>query len=334
MQNNMEKSKEDLLEVAIPTYNGSKTIAQALESIYGFLQCESVRVTVYVNASTDDTYDVVAGFMLKHPMLAFCRANQNEGFDGNIRRCVLGAKAAYVWIFSDDDIAPSENFEKISGLLQEHAPSILYFNHYPFYRNDAEDRGVYKFNKTNMIYRNGIEFFYDCDLGFVSSLVFKVSLAQKYEQFMIGSGGQAHLEASSRISLNERQVFILFGEHAVGARTLLLPRYNGVRDGFIAKAKFFERLKNEEVFDAVLYVRFIRQLIGPYFIYTVLKDRAYNITSKAELLLTLNNFREIGRLAGAFFLIAQLSAKLPSWIAMGMIKAYYGVRAARISLSQ
>ena len=59
MSESVEKN-EKILTIAIPTYNGSKTVGRLLDSIYGQLNnSDCVEVLVSDNASTDKTADLV-----------------------------------------------------------------------------------------------------------------------------------------------------------------------------------------------------------------------------------------------------------------------------------
>lgn len=323
-----------LIEIAVPTYNGSRTIAEAIKSLLVFVGSSPVRIRVYDNASTDQTIKVVNGLNQLDGRVSILTFNENLGFDGNVRRCISHADADYVWLFSDDDVAPVSGFDKLLAYLDVDRPNILYLNHFAFYNDDVGRRGASRFEGRDHRYARGLDFFYKCDLGFISSQVLERSLAQVCERAMQDSSGHAHLEIAARIALKQPGPFFLMGSCVIGARTLELPRYNSVKQGFIAKALLFKRLRDEALFSESEFQVFIKQLVSSYFVYTVLKDRAYKVTPPKALRKTLADFSGLGALSGRYFFISRIAAWFPSVIAMFIVKAYYWKRSLHVKDSK
>ena len=92
-----------LLTIAVPTYNGERTIARCLASILPELR-PGVELLVSDNASEDGTADVVRAATADAPGLHYMRNEENVGFDRNIDLCLQRAKGEFVWIIADDDI--------------------------------------------------------------------------------------------------------------------------------------------------------------------------------------------------------------------------------------
>jgi glycosyltransferase involved in cell wall biosynthesis len=92
-----------VLTIAIPTYNGARTIARTVASILPELR-PGVEVLISDNASTDGTATIAEEFAGKHPAIRYFRNKTNVGFDRNVDLCLERAAGAFVWILSDDDI--------------------------------------------------------------------------------------------------------------------------------------------------------------------------------------------------------------------------------------
>jgi abequosyltransferase len=90
------------LSIGIPTYNGSKTIGLAIESIVEQI-CDGVEIVISDNASTDNTEEIVNEYLSRHSSIKYFRNDINVGMDRNFDLVVQRSKGKYVWILSDDD---------------------------------------------------------------------------------------------------------------------------------------------------------------------------------------------------------------------------------------
>lgn len=105
-----------LLTIAIPTYNGSKTIKDLLYSI----SCQvdnRVEVMVINNCSTDNTLEIVESYSDKLPNLSIINQKFNVGPDANFLDCFKKAKGKYVHLISDDDVYIENSLGKILTVL-------------------------------------------------------------------------------------------------------------------------------------------------------------------------------------------------------------------------
>lgn len=92
-----------LLTIAIPTYNGARTIERSLATILPEL-CPEVEILVSDNASTDGTSGIVKGIADTCPAIKYFHNEVNVGFDRNVDLCVQRARGRFVWLMSDDDV--------------------------------------------------------------------------------------------------------------------------------------------------------------------------------------------------------------------------------------
>lgn len=105
-----------LLSICIPTYNRSRYLAELLDSI-AREEAPAVEVVISDDASSDDTIDVVRGFMRRLPGLKLIVQSENIGLDRNFLAVVEAASGDYVWFMGDDDRLEPGALAKISAAL-------------------------------------------------------------------------------------------------------------------------------------------------------------------------------------------------------------------------
>ncbi len=101
--------------IAIPTFNRAvwlrDCVAVALEQSY-----QNFEVLVSDNASTDETADVLAGFV--HPKLRIVKQRENIGLIPNWNACLAAAKGDYVVFVSDDERIAPRMLERCVSLIR------------------------------------------------------------------------------------------------------------------------------------------------------------------------------------------------------------------------
>lgn len=111
--------QEPLLTIAIPTYNGEKTICNMLDLLLP--QCNNqVEVLVSDNCSTDNTEAIILRYKLRWKVIEYHRNDVNIGPDANFLQCMRMAKGHFTWLVSDDDIVVEGAVEKILKYLSDH----------------------------------------------------------------------------------------------------------------------------------------------------------------------------------------------------------------------
>lgn len=105
-----------LLTIAVPTYNGAKTIKNLLDSI---LNQNDYRIEILVinNCSTDNTLQIVESYVDRLPNLRIINQQSNVGPDANFLDCFKKAEGKYVHLISDDDVYIEKSIEKILTVL-------------------------------------------------------------------------------------------------------------------------------------------------------------------------------------------------------------------------
>ena len=110
------------LSIAIPTYNGSVYIREALDSIISQLEDinEEVEIVISDNASTDQTPEIIREYQRNYPFIKYFRNDEDLGGGMNFDLAVRRSTGEYVWLFGDDDILRSGAIEKVLDVLKNH----------------------------------------------------------------------------------------------------------------------------------------------------------------------------------------------------------------------
>jgi len=145
---------EKLLTIAIPTYNGEKTISNMLDILLP--QClkyiDKIEVFISDNASTDDTANIINDYCKKYPFLSYVRNNKNIGPDSNFLQCMQIAKGKYTLLLSDDDILMEDKLDIILDFLENNDLSLVYLNAKGFHEKYIDEQHTIYYQRA--IYDN------------------------------------------------------------------------------------------------------------------------------------------------------------------------------------
>lgn len=107
-----------LLTIAIPTYNGSRTIRDMLNILLPQVD-KRVEVIVSDNFSTDSTIEIIREYIEQYPFIQYVRNDKNIGADGNFLQCMRMATGKFTMLLSDDDILVENGLSKILSFLEK-----------------------------------------------------------------------------------------------------------------------------------------------------------------------------------------------------------------------
>jgi abequosyltransferase len=91
------------LSICIATYNRAGFIGATLDSILDQMQ-QGVELLVVDGASPDNTREVIASYVVRHPDIRYYREEVNSGVDGDYDKAVSYAHGDYCWLMTDDDL--------------------------------------------------------------------------------------------------------------------------------------------------------------------------------------------------------------------------------------
>lgn len=118
-----------LISICIPTYNGTATLVQTLESITA-QAFDGLEVVVCDDHSTDSTTELAEEFALRHPYVRVFRNDENLGMDRNFARTAQHAGGTFVWFCGQDDVFEKGAFTKFREIHTRHPEvDVVYFNY-------------------------------------------------------------------------------------------------------------------------------------------------------------------------------------------------------------
>lgn len=122
----MNTEYQPLLTIAVPTYNGAKTIRNMLNILLPQVD-ERVEVLISDNCSIDETPQIIEDYKKKYPLIQTFRNETNLGPDENFLKCARLAKGKFTLLFSDDDILIEGSLRHIISFLEENGEVSLVF---------------------------------------------------------------------------------------------------------------------------------------------------------------------------------------------------------------
>lgn len=137
-----------ILTIAVPTYNGSGTIKNMLDILLP--QCDDrVEVMICDNASTDDTENIILGYLKKYPFIRYIRNEKNIGPDSNFIKCMMSAAAKYTLLLSDDDILAENSLGYILDFLGKNEDmGLVYLNAAGFHEKYIDMEHCERYNRA------------------------------------------------------------------------------------------------------------------------------------------------------------------------------------------
>jgi glycosyltransferase involved in cell wall biosynthesis len=110
---------EPKLSVIVPTYNRPSLLRVTLDSVLA-QELDDFRLIVLDNASTDDTPEVVRGYMSRDSRVSCIRNPRNIGMIRNLNRAFAINRSQYVTVFHDDDVMLPGFLATVVRTLDEH----------------------------------------------------------------------------------------------------------------------------------------------------------------------------------------------------------------------
>ncbi len=104
-----------LVSVCIPTYNGGKYLASAMQSVLS-QTLNDFELIIVDDCSTDKTELVVRSF--NNASIRYIQNPQRLGLVGNWNRCIELAQGKYVCIFHQDDVMLPDNLKEKIAILE------------------------------------------------------------------------------------------------------------------------------------------------------------------------------------------------------------------------
>jgi glycosyltransferase involved in cell wall biosynthesis len=104
------------LSICIATYNRGQFIGATLDSILDQIE-RGVEIIVVDGASPDNTQEVMAEYLSRHPGIRYYREQENSGIDRDYDKAVVYAKGEYCWLMTDDDLLRSGAINRVLAFI-------------------------------------------------------------------------------------------------------------------------------------------------------------------------------------------------------------------------
>ena len=112
------------LSICIATYNRGAFIGETLDSILCQMQPE-VEIIVVDGASTDNTPEIMEGYLIQSSVIRYYREQENSGVDLDYDKAVGYARGEYCWLMTDDDLLKAESIKGILSALQDDTDLVI-----------------------------------------------------------------------------------------------------------------------------------------------------------------------------------------------------------------
>ncbi|MBU1299221.1 MAG: glycosyltransferase [Proteobacteria bacterium] len=112
------------LSICIATYNRGQFIGETLDSILGQME-PGVELIVVDGASPDNTPDVMAQYLSRHPEIRYYREQENSGVDCDYDKAVGYANGDYCWVFPDDDLLKPGAIKRVLDACRQRFVCVL-----------------------------------------------------------------------------------------------------------------------------------------------------------------------------------------------------------------
>lgn len=112
-------SRNPLVSIALPVYNGAETVAPVVDSVLAQTY-SNVEVVISDNASTDDTEEICRHYARHDERVLYQRHPTNVGLLNNFISAAETATGTYVrWIGDDDSLEPSYVSRTLDAFAQD-----------------------------------------------------------------------------------------------------------------------------------------------------------------------------------------------------------------------
>jgi glycosyltransferase involved in cell wall biosynthesis len=169
--------------ICIPTYNRASCLKINLEYIFKEVKGElrnDIEVLVSNNCSTDNTSEIINGFLRRGCPISYYYNVENIGPDKNFLQCIEKAQGKYVLLLGDDDILLPGAISAIIEMLKKNNFGMVYIANKPikFKEKIPATKVIVKNKITAIAYSNNNLFIRKASyfLTFMSGAVFNKEL--------------------------------------------------------------------------------------------------------------------------------------------------------------
>lgn len=156
----MQIQRAPAISIGMPTYNGERFIARAIESVLGQTFAD-FELLISDNASTDRTGDICVEYARRDPRVHYIRQPRNVGAEANFA-CVrdLATAPLFAWA-ADDDERDATYFELLHARMDDDAVALAFGTVESIDASGALIRRYPAFRYESGHFRRSLRFFLD-----------------------------------------------------------------------------------------------------------------------------------------------------------------------------
>lgn len=143
----------DLVSIAIPSYNCGKFIKFTIDSLLNQTY-PNIEIVVSDNCSTDNTSNILSEFCRKDSRVKFFRNDKNVGYTKNISNAIEKTNGKYIAIYHADDIYSDKIIEKQYNVLINNPDINNVFTQLNFLNSE---KNIVKNKNYNFLYKFSLE---------------------------------------------------------------------------------------------------------------------------------------------------------------------------------
>jgi glycosyltransferase involved in cell wall biosynthesis len=117
------------LSVVIPTYNRANYLDYSLEIHLPLFEKYGIKLYIFDNASTDNTYEVIEKWRQTYSLIEYHRSDKNYGPDNNFKKALNYPVTRYTWLLGDTYQIPEAGIIYLLNLVEKGIDySVIVFN--------------------------------------------------------------------------------------------------------------------------------------------------------------------------------------------------------------
>lgn len=174
--------KNPLVSIGMPTYNGSRYIRHALDSLLN-QSYRNFELIISDNASSDETQKICGEYVKKDKRIKYIRQKENVRAGDNFNYVLKQAKGKYFMWASDDDIWYKDFIKTLLDVLMKNNDCTVGFCNYIYFNHNTKVEKKIRV-KNNLSMKNRIIEYLNNYQNLLASLyygIFKTKVLQEIE---------------------------------------------------------------------------------------------------------------------------------------------------------
>lgn len=117
-------SKQPLISICLPVYNGEQYLAAAIESALN-QTLQDFELIISDDCSTDQSAALIEEYAAKDKRIKYLQSNQRAGLFANYNKCMAAAKGTFIKPHAQDDVFEPELLARLHRVMESHPDVAL-----------------------------------------------------------------------------------------------------------------------------------------------------------------------------------------------------------------